>query len=228
MDHLARKLIIGPLLVAAVLALACSSSDNTNTGVATATTTSVASATTGAGGSGSATATRTATTAASATTTGTATRTATTTAGTQTGGVLTDCQYVQKVQDLIAQFESAFQKSADTLTSAAGSISNPDDAKAKLNQAIDGLDQQLGTLVSQFRALNVPPDIKPVNDELVAGFQDLRNKLPDARKAASAGTVAGFTQALQIIEQAGTDAANRFDQLEQKYPDVSKRLSNCG
>jgi hypothetical protein len=56
----------------------------------------------------------------------------------------------------------------------------------------------------------------------------LRNKLPDARKAASAGTVAGFTQALQIIEQAGTDAANRFDQLEQKYPDVSKRLSNCG
>ncbi|MBI2761187.1 MAG: hypothetical protein HYX51_07160 [Chloroflexi bacterium] len=223
--HLTTRALLGPLVLAAALTLACTGGDDNNTAVTTTTATpaqatSTSAAATATGTTTAATATRTAT-ATGTTAAGTATRTATGTASASSP----ECQYAARVLTIIDQFQTNVEKSVTDLTKA--TVSSPADARMVVGRTIDALEAELQKAVSDLRGISVTGDLKAINDELIAGFEDFRKKLPEARRAAETGGLDGLLNAGKIIEEAGTAVGARFTAFEQKYPATIQKLQAC-
>jgi hypothetical protein len=235
--QLTKRALLGPLVLAAALALACSGGDDDNTAQTTTTATTAATATTAVqatsttaagtatGTTTAATATRTAT-ATSTTAAGTATRTATAAATGTTSANSPECQYAVRVLAIVERFQTNVEKSVEELTRA--TVSSPADARMVVGRTIDALDAELQKAISDLRAINVSGDLKAINDEFIAGFEDFRKKLPDARRAAETGGLDGLLNAGKIIEEAGTAVGERLEAIESKYPATVQKLQACG
>lgn len=134
--------------------------------------------------------------------------------------VLSDCAYSDKVATIIDTFQRNVGQAVADLTSDTAASAETEDAKA----AITALDKELGKAITDLKALKVEGEILKVNEELVGGLQDFRDRLPDATRAAEAGQ---FQRIETVLDESGQSFANRFDGLAQRYPDGAARLAKC-
>lgn len=145
-------------------------------------------------------------------------------AGACSGGneqrVLSDCDYSDKVQEIIDEFQRNVGRAVADLTSDTAASTEASEAK----EAINALDKELGKAIGDLRKLNVEGEIAKVNEELVGGLEDFKNRLPEATRAADAGDLGRIET---ILDDAGVAFGNRFEGLDQRYPDAAARLATC-
>ncbi len=173
--------------------------------------------------SATATAARTGTAAASPARTGTAAASPARTSSPTTGsGRLSDCDYKKRVEQITEQFQKNVEKQVTDITKS--TPANASQATNQIKQLVVALDTELGKLASDLRALNVDGDLKRVNDEMAVAIDDFRKKMPEALAAAEKGD---FQKVIEILSVVSEDVGTRFEKIETKYPDVSKRLNAC-
>lgn len=129
------------------------------------------------------------------------------------GRILSECEYAEEVSARLAIF------AASTLSvTQAG-------AGANLTQAIDRLDTELASIARELGALKSTQEVNEVNQSLVSGVDELRRQLPEAKRAAEAGDLAGVETAM---DKAIKDFGAKVEQSEKDHAEVSGRLTQCG
>jgi hypothetical protein len=139
---------------------------------------------------------------------------------TKGGKKLTDCEYAETVEQAIANFATNVVQSSSAMVSAAPSGS----ANEQVSQAFDALDKELAKTIDELKALNLPNDLKKMNDGMILLFEEFRKQVPEMKKAALAGDSAKVTQ---IVSKTTSDLSPRLEKLAKDNPDVSNRLDKC-
>ncbi len=198
---------------------------NTSTAVSVTGTASSAATATGVRSTAVAAATTAATSIAGALKIGTGTAAAAGAAS--SGGALTDCEYAAKFQAALLGFLGSFLDLAGNALGAALSGSPTPGAaaaNAQATQAYDKLNAAVGQVITNLQGLKLPPDLKQVNDRVIAAFQSLATPLAEATTAARAGDL---VKAQSIMDTLNTSFPAIFDQLDKDFPEVTARLSKC-
>lgn len=136
------------------------------------------------------------------------------------GKKLTDCEYAAMVEQAIADFASNVTKSSTAMVSASPSGS----VDEQVSLAFEALDNELAKTIDELKALNLPSDLKKMNDGIIQLFEEFRKQVPEMKKAALSGDTARITQ---IVTKASTDLGSRMEKLDKENPGVSNRLSKC-
>ena len=139
---------------------------------------------------------------------------------TKGGKKLSDCEYAETVEQAIANFATNVVQSSSAMASAAPSGS----ADEQVSLAFDALDKELVKTIDELKALNLPNDLKKMNDGMILLFEEFRKQVPEMKKAALAGDSARVTQ---IVSKTTSDLSPRLEKLAKDNPDVSNRLDKC-
>ncbi|MHB8576796.1 MAG: hypothetical protein ACYDCQ_15855 [Dehalococcoidia bacterium] len=138
------------------------------------------------------------------------------------GAKLNDCQYADKLKQAGSTLVSAL-----TSVLGAGSSGTPASGLAAQAAALKGytqIDAATLQVVNDLKGLQLPADLKKVNDQYISAYGDSEKQVLDAQKAAVSGNLA---KAADIMSKANSDTKTRTDTITQNNKPVFDRLSAC-
>ena len=144
-------------------------------------------------------------------------KTASTTGDNEVSGARTkldDCAYARQLNVDIGRFASSLP---DTSTA---SISSTDQAL----QALDTLDTELGTFITQMKGYRLSGDVAKVNTAFIGFFEEFRTQLPAVRASARSGDIASLER---LSASFGEDLDTKLETILQNNQEVFDKLSTC-
>ena len=138
----------------------------------------------------------------SSTTSSTTATESTTTATDSTSTDAASGDYAQQLTSVLTEFGTSFQALGTKLQN----VSDKD----ALATGIDELESQIGTTISDLKALEAPPEAQEGQDEVIAAFEAFSGKLTDVSDAVSSGDAAAATSAAKELQAAASTLQTDF------------------